>query len=254
MRKQMPTLPRRPLPAPLHRALPVACLALLAACAQINEHRDPEISGMDLTPDTMPEANVISVPMPEPTYEPPPQRAEAASLWKRGSGGFFGDHRAANVGDILTVVISISDEAELRNASDRSRSSGTQAGVDALLGIDEAELPTDGIVDLSAQSSSAGSGRISRRETVNLRVAATIIKKLANGNLVVAGRQEVKVNNELRELRIAGIIRPVDIGMSNSIPYDRIAEARITYGGRGQLSRVQMPRYGEDALDVILPY
>lgn len=239
---------------PCHLRLMPAAFLLLTACADYQKHRDPEVGTLELSPETMYEASTISVPMPEPTYEPPPQRAEAASLWKRGSGGFFGDHRAANVGDILTVVISISDEAELRNASDRSRTSSNTAGVDALLGIDATDLPTDGIVDLSAQSSSGGNGRISRREKVNLRVAATIIRKLENGNLVVAGRQEVKVNNELRELRIAGIIRPVDIGMSNSIPYDRIAEARITYGGRGQLSRVQNPRYGEDALDVILPY
>lgn len=230
------------------------CIPVLAGCASYEESRDPKMHDMDLSAESIPEAHKISVPMPDPVPYVAPKRAEAASLWKTGSSGFFGDHRAARVGDILTITINIDDEADLSNASDRSRSSGNRAGVDALLGIDEASLPAGGIVDLSANSSSSGAGNISRREEVKLRVAATIIRTLSNGNFVIAGRQEVKVNNELRELRVAGIIRPVDIEMNNSIPYDRIAEARITYGGRGQISSVQQPRYGEDALDVILPY
>ena len=226
----------------------------LSACVSPNEQRNPRISDMDLSAASMPEAQTISVPMPEPVPYVAPKRAEAASLWRTGSNGFFGDHRAARVGDILTVVIEINDEADLANASNRSRTSGNKATADALIGINDDELPAGGLVDLSAESSSRGNGTISRKEQIKLRVAATIIRTLANGNLVVAGRQEVKVNNELRELRVAGIIRPVDIEMNNSIPYDRIAEARITYGGRGQLSRVQQPRYGEDVLDVVLPY
>lgn len=232
----------------------ISCVPFLAGCATYKEHRSPTMHDMDLSAESIPEAHTISVPMPDPVPYVAPKRAEAASLWKTGSTGFFGDHRAARVGDILTITINIDDEAALTNASNRSRSSGNKAGVDALLGIDEGSLPAGGIVDLSANSSSAGAGRISRSEEVKLRVAATIIRTLSNGNFVIAGRQEVKVNNELRELRVAGIIRPVDIEMNNSIPYDRIAEARITYGGRGQLSRVQQPRYGEDALDVVLPY
>ena len=89
---------------------------------------------------------------------------------------------------------------------------------------------------------------------IRWRVAALVIQTLPNGNFVIAGRQEVKVNNELRELRIAGIIRQSDINVGNTIDYDKIAEARITYGGRGQISTVQTARYGQDALEVFLPY
>ncbi|RRH75786.1 flagellar basal body L-ring protein FlgH [Falsigemmobacter faecalis] len=251
----MTPLPRFPL-------VLMAGLSLLSACAEIAESRDPQLS--DLTLD-VPEARSVRVPMPEPEPYIPPKRADRASLWATGSSGFFGDHRAARVGDILTVMIEIDDEAELRNASTRSRSNST--GVDAptflgyeskldrvLPGLKAEDLPSGDLVDLSSSDSFKGQGSIRRGEEIKLKVAAMIVQRLANGNLVIAGRQEVRVNAELRELRVAGIIRPVDIEMSNTIPYEKIAEARIAYGGKGQLSRVQQPRYGADALDVILPY
>ena len=107
---------------------------------------------------------------------------------------------------------------------------------------------------MSSTFEASGSGSINRGESIDLKVAALVVQKLPNGNLVIAGRQEVKVNQELRELRMAGIIRPQDIRMNNTIPYDKVAEARITYGGRGQLSRQQQRSYGEDVVDIILPY
>nr|WP_325250177.1 flagellar basal body L-ring protein FlgH [Amylibacter sp.] len=238
---------------------------VLSACANYTENRNPEVSSIDLTEDVMPEASIVHVPMPEPEPVRIPQRAEASSLWQVGSTGFFGDHRASRVGDILTVLIAIDDEAELANESRRSRSSGNEIDgstflgygtkLDAVLpGINADDLPSGSIVDLSSGSTSRGQGTIARNEKVNLKVAVMIIRRLANDNMVIAGRQEVKVNNELRELRVAGIIRPVDVDTSNAIPYEKIAEARISYGGKGQISRVQQPRYGEDVLDVILPY
>jgi flagellar L-ring protein precursor FlgH len=252
---------------PQMKSLPLLLLSIsaLAACAQYNEHRDPQLSDMVLDGQTMPE--VASVRVPQPAAESPrvPHRAEAASLWRPEAQGFFDDNRASTVGDILTVIIEIDDEAQLKNESKRSRGSenevdgstflGYESKLDEVLpGIDAEDLPTGSLVDLSGSSSSRGSGSIQRNERIRLRVAAIVLQELAGGNLVIAGRQEVRVNSELRELRIAGIIRRVDIDMSNSIPYDRIAEARISYGGKGQLSRVQQPRYGEDALDVVLPY
>lgn len=245
----------------------LAC-TMLTACGAKNsfeQHRDPQMSSISVTPESIPEAAAITVPVPVRVAAPAPKRAESASLWKRDHTGFFGDHRAADVGDILTITIQIDDQARMRNESERSRSSGAELGQPTILGYESRldrilpglnadDLPAGPLVDLSGNSSSRGGGSINRQERISLKVAAMVIQKLDNGNMVVAGRQEVKVNNELRELRVAGIIRPVDIGMDNSIPYDRIAEARITYGGRGQISRVQQPRYGEDVLDVILPY
>lgn len=244
----------------------LAALMLAGACTEkYKEHRNPEISDMVLDGSTMPEVNRISVPMPAAEPRRHHKRAEAASLWNRNTRSFFDDQRAEQIGDILTVVIEINDEAELANESERSRSSGQDLNspsffgygsqIDKILpGVDAADLPSGNIVDLGSTSTSKGEGTIKRNEAIKLRVAALIIKELPNGNLVIAGRQEVKVNNELRELRVAGIIRPQDISTANTVPYDKIAEARIAYGGRGQISIVQQPRYGEDFLDVILPY
>ncbi|CUK25889.1 Basal body L-ring protein [Cognatishimia activa] len=242
----------------------VGALAVSGCTQNYKETRNPQFSEMD--PQLVPEVNRVSVPLPRTEPNRRPKRAEASSLWSRGTSSFFDDQRAQNVGDILTVVINIQDNAQLRNQSERSRSGsqdlntpgffGYGSQIDKVLpGVGPDDLPTGGnIVDLGNTSASAGSGSIRRNEAINLRVAALIIKELPNGNFVVAGRQEVKVNSELRELRVAGIIRPEDISTANTVSYDKIAEARITYGGRGQISVVQQPRYGEDFLDVILPY
>jgi len=244
----------------------LAATLALSACNEYRETRDPTLSGVVLDGDSMPEVNRISVPMPDAEPMTPPQRAEASGLWGKNTRSFFGDRRAQAVGDLLTVTIDINDSAQLKNASERSRSGsqgvedpkflGYGSQIDKILpGVDASDLPTGGsIIDLNSSSSTAGEGSIKRNETIELRVAAMIVKELPNGNFVIGGRQEVKVNHELRELRVAGVIRPVDILIDNTIPYDKIAEARIAYGGRGQLSRVQQPRYGEDFLDVVLPY
>ncbi len=247
-----------------HRLI-LAAPFLLAACTQFQDNRNPEISPLVLDAQSVPEVARISVPMPEAVPFTHPKRAEASGLWNTSTRSFFGDNRAQRVGDILTVIIDIEDEADLSNESERSRSDSQTVGsptffgyggkIDRILpGISEDDLPEGDIVDLGSASGSSGEGSIKREETIRLRVAATIIETLPNENLVIAGRQEVKVNSELRELRIAGVVRPVDISLRNTITYDKIAEARVAYGGRGQISAVQQPRYGQDALEVILPY
>lgn len=240
--------------SPVRLGCALAALAMLGACADPRNafNRDPKVSDMSITPGSIPEASFVQVPMPPPESPRSYHRAEAASLWERGSGGFFADQRAARVGDILTIDIRIDDRAQLRNATQRERSGSGSVGFPTLLGL--SNLPTGDVVDLGSSFEASGSGSINRREAINLKVAALVVQQLPNGNLVVAGRQEVKVNQELRELRVAGLIRPQDIGMNNTIPYEKIAEARITYGGRGQLSRQQQRGYGEDVMDVILPF
>lgn len=250
------TAPHRPEPRArmAHLCLALAITGTLAACADPRTafNRDPKLSDMTVSSATIPEANFVQVPMPPP--EPPAMlhRAEAASLWQRGSGGFFADQRATKVGDILTIDISIDDRAQMRNATSRERSGSGSAGFPSVLGLDN--LPTGDMIDLSSSFEAQGSGSINRGESIDLKVAAMVMQKLPNGNLVVAGRQEVKVNQELRELRIAGIIRPQDVRMNNTIPYEKVAEARITYGGQGQISRQQQRSYGEDIVDIVLPY
>ena len=225
----------------------------VTGCAEFQQTRNPSTSPLVLDRSTMPEIASVSVPMPESKPFAQPQRAEAAGLWGSQTRSFFVDERAQDVGDILTVIIEIDDEAELFNESERRRISTQKVDQPTFFGLEDKIMPGD-LVDLGSSSGALGQGAIVRDEEISLRVAATIIEILPNKNFVIAGRQEVRVNSELRELRVAGIARPVDITLRNTISYDKIAEARIAYGGQGQISVVQRPRYGQDALEVFLPY
>lgn len=193
---------------------------------------------------------------------PPPQPArlsyQQASLWNTGPDGLLGDRRASQLGDLLTVVVEIDEEAEMRNTTQRTRSGSESVEVGGIFGIGPDEIGEldglDGTVDITGDSSFRGNGSTRRNEQLTLRVAATVIDVLPNGQLVIQGDQEVRVNNELRELRVAGIVRPEDISRRNEIDYDRIAGARISYGGRGQITSAQQPRWGQQISDVLLPY
>jgi len=246
--------------------LTISTLAILAvaACGADPLGQDPKVSGLEMSPQTMPEVARVQVPMPPPEVARPLERGEQSSLWQRGSGGFFADQRATKVGDILTILIDIDDNASLSNASDRQRSGsssftkptffGYGKKIHKILpGVDADDLGNN-LVETESSTQAGGSGNINRNESISLKVAALVVQMLPNGNLVVAGRQEVKVNQELRELRVAGIIRPQDINMNNTIPYEKIAEARITYGGEGSISRQQVRGYGEGVVDIVLPY
>ncbi|MDG4648654.1 flagellar basal body L-ring protein FlgH [Roseibacterium sp. SDUM158017] len=245
----------------LRASLAASVTAILSGCTgPMMQDRNPQVAGMQLDGVTMPEMAHVSVPMPEPEIAGLPHRAERSSLWQSGSTGFFADQRAMQVGDILTINIEIDDRARLSNQSERERQGGANVGMPSAFGVQGLIGRLTGtdeggdLVDLTAGTSAEGSGRINRAESIQLRVAATVVQQLPNGNLVVAGRQEVMVNSEIRELRVAGIIRPQDIQRDNTIDYDKIAEARITYGGRGQLTRQTRSSYGEDVVDIILPY
>lgn len=186
---------------------------------------------------------------------------DEASLWSGGRQSLFGDRRAMERGDILTVVIEIDEEAAIENSTSRSRNASQNMGVPQLLGVPQRidkRLPDgasmDQAVSLDSSGSSGGDGSVSRREELTLRVAATVTQVLPNGVLAIEGTQEVRVNFELRELLVTGYVRPGDISRQNEITYDKIASARISYGGRGQITDVQQPRYGQQILDMILPF
>ncbi|KZM47642.1 flagellar basal body L-ring protein FlgH [Labrenzia sp. OB1] len=237
----------------------IALSALAAGCGTAdklaNVGQQPVLNAIQ-DPTTTPGYRPVQMPMPEPQqahYNP-------NSLWQSGSRAFFKDQRASQVGDILTVVVTIDDQAEIENKTERSRSETSGAGVGGALGtaIDTIFMPASvaasDIASTNSNSSFEGDGSVDRNETLQTTVAAVVTQVLPNGNLVIEGRQEVRVNFEVREMIVAGIVRPEDITANNRIASEQIAEARIGYGGRGQISDVQQPRVGNQVLDILLPF
>lgn len=235
----------------------VLCLLTTAACSRLEDvGRAPAFSPLE---GSNQHHAMYSTPMPD--FADPSAASDAASLWTGARASLLGDRRAAQRGDILTVVIEIDDKAEISNASDRSRNGAQSMSVPGFLGlpqkIDE-RLPAGAsmaeAVQTRGDSSFSGDGTVKRKEKLALRVAATVTEELPNGVLRIEGQQEVRVNFEMRELVVAGYVRPADISRQNEITYDKIAGARISYGGRGQISDFQQPRYGQQIADIILPF
>lgn len=235
-------------------------LALMTSACGISDRlsqvgKTPSLSAIQ-DPTTQPGYRPVQMPMPEPQ----PAHYNPNSLWKSGNRAFFEDQRAKQVGDILTVVVTISDQAQFDNETERTREGSESTGAGGVVGtlINNLALPgsssADNLASVDSSSSYKGTGTVDRQETLSTNVAAVVTQVLPNGNLVVEGRQEVRVNYEVRELVVAGIIRPEDIASDNTIASEKIAEARIGYGGRGQITDVQQPRYGSQVLDIALPF
>ena len=217
---------------------------------------------------TAPGAEIEIAPRPAPQRialvpppPPPPDTASTGSLWQAGPQSLFGDRRARRRGDILTVVVEIDDEGEISNSTTRSRSGSENLEIPAMLGLDSVAstvLPSgaglDPAIATNSASATAGDGSIEREEDITFRLAATVEQVLPNGHLVIRGSQEVRINTELRELQVAGIVRPEDITRKNVITAEKIADARIVYGGRGQISDLQQPRYGQQIVDLVSPF
>lgn len=183
------------------------------------------------------------------------------SLWEPGATKFFRDSRAWRVGDIIKVVVVIKDQASLDNSTKQNRAGSDSLGLPKIFGKEKAIASTLGnnvdvgnLVSTKTNRAHTGGGTISRKEDISTEIAAVVSKVLPNGNLIIQGHQEVRVNYELREIKIAGIIRPKDIASDNSIQTNQIAEARISYGGRGVVSDVQQPRVGSQVIDIISPF
>ncbi|MCA0010830.1 flagellar basal body L-ring protein FlgH [Mesorhizobium sp. B292B1B] len=186
--------------------------------------------------------------------EPPAAPVKKFSLWDDRQSRLFTDPRALREGDILTVRIKLNDKANFKNQNDRSRTASRKLGYDVTLGWEDKSTSGKGDAGLSSSTETNADGEIKRSENLELNVAAVVTEVLPNGNLMIRGSQEVRVNYELRVLTIAGMVRPSDIGAENTISYERIAEARISYGGRGRVSEVQQPAYGQQILDQVLPF
>jgi flagellar L-ring protein FlgH len=218
--------------------------------SQIGE--TPKLSSID-NPTAAPGYKPVQMPMPKPEAV----SYNANSLWRNGSRSFFKDQRAHQIGDLLTVTVNITDQANFANETQRSRTVTEDSGITAFLGSNlltgKTALPGR-LLTADATANSDGKGSIQRAETLQTNIAAVVTQLLPNGNLVVEGKQEVRVNFEMRELIVAGIVRPEDIQSDNTIDSSKIAQARIAYGGHGQISDIQQPRYGQQVMDVLLPF
>lgn len=217
-----------------------------------------------------PEMNAITNPQTRPNYEPvtwpmpSPQPSDARyanSLWQPGSKTFFRDLRASQVGDIVRVKVEIADKAELDNTTNIERDGSETLQVPQVFGLGDklfnilpGNQDPSNLANITAANSKEGTGDIAREETIETVVAAIVTQKLPNGNLVIEGDQEVRVNYELREIKITGVIRPEDINENNTIEHSKIAQARIAYGGRGQISDQQQPRWGYQVIDALSPF
>ncbi len=232
-------------------------LVLTSACGRIDHlGKPPSFTPANETPEHV---AMLWEGLPQETR---PQRAvDHASLWSGERQSLLGDRRAIKRGDIMTVVIEIDEKAEISNDTQRSRNGAESLGVPHLLGLPQRldeKLPEGAsvgeAVSVNSSSSSGGAGSVKRKEKLELRVAATIVDVLPNGVLAISGSQELRVNFEIRELLVTGYVRPEDISRQNEITYDKIASARVSYGGRGQITDVQQPRYGQQVLDAVLPF
>ena len=246
-------------PLSVLRVTVLAMLAgsLLSGCAAVDRLKNigqaPPLSEVD-NPTARPGYKPVQMPMPAAQ----PASYNPNSLWRNGSRAFFKDQRAHQVGDLLTVQVNITDKAIIANETQRSRDTKEDSGIDNFFGkskvpIMNSAVPTR-IFTSDSSTSLDGKGSVNRSEALQTNVAAVVTQVLPNGNLVVDGRQEIRVNFEIRELIVAGIVRPEDIQSDNTIDSSKIAQARIAYGGRGQITDVQQPRYGQQVMDVVLPF
>jgi flagellar L-ring protein precursor FlgH len=244
-------------------------LVALGGCSHLSDLKDQAngiAKGPQLTPPgaskhPVPSASNQRIALAQTPVRPASTEPNDGSLWRDGPTSLFGDRRARTQGDIVTVVIEIDDRAELQNQTSRTKSASEGLEVPNFFGItqlankilpDGASLDT--AVDASSNSNTSGQGQIRRQDKITLQVAATVVQVLPNGHLVIAGSQEIRVNQELRDLQVGGIIRPEDVSRRNTITYEKIADARILYGGRGTLSNVQDARYGQRIFNVLSPF
>ena len=245
------------------RSLLLVALLPLGACTSIAETvRGPELAPVGYPSILVPREQAI-MPLAS-ARDGMPGPASANSLWRTGARTFFQDQRASRVGDILTVQIDIDDSAKTNNSSSSSRNSGASLGVPHFFGLEQslgrllppgtAHPDPETLLETNSTNSNAGSGSVTRSEKISLTIAAVVSQVLPNGNLVIQGTQEVRTNAELRQLTVAGIVRPEDISSANTIRHTQIAEARISYGGRGDISRVQKTPWGQSLVEKVSPF
>ena len=235
-------------------ALTFSALSLGACSTAIETVRGPQLAPIGYPAALVP---VQQAYLPSPESRP----ASSNSLWRAGARSFFGDQRARVIGDILTVNIDIDDRAQTQNSTQRARANESSGGVTNFFGLENSlgrafpgGFDPQNMIGLAGESTASGSGSVNRSEKVSLTIAAVVTDVLSNGNLVIQGRQEVRTNREVRELTVAGIVRPEDISSANTINHTQIAEARISYGGRGDISRMQATPAAQSLVERFSPF
>jgi flagellar L-ring protein precursor FlgH len=194
---------------------------------------------------------------PFQVMEPP-----SGSIYQQGAANHFGDRRARNVGDIVTVRILEEASASQEASTETGKSSNLDAGLDDVFGLPQSFGMASFLASGQAFSPTvkgdyerdfSGSGSTVRKEKLALTVSATVVERLPNGNLRIKAKREIKVNREKQFVVLEGMIRPEDISVSNSILSTQIAEARIQYTGKGILGDTQGPGWFSRILDWIWP-
>ncbi len=250
----------------VHANAPIAALMTLslalAGCHTVDRLEDMAQGGPKLTQINNPQAapNYKPVSLPMPATQVPEDNPN--SLWRAGAKAFFKDIRAKEIGDTVTIRLRLDDSAKMKNKTERQRDDGETMDLNAALGFEQrlgVVLPRSynkggALMDFSTNHKTDGDGQIDRSEVIELTVAALVTQILPNGSLVILGRQEIRVNQELREMMITGVVRPQDIEADNTISHERIAEMRVAYGGRGMLSDLQQPRWGTQLWDILFPF
>jgi len=214
----------------------------------------PKLSPVQ-NPTTEPGYKPVQMPMPTPQ----PATFNPNSLWRNGSRAFFNDQRAHQVGDILTVKVNINDTAEFQDQTQLTRSTTEDSQITNFIGANAIARPAKAVLPgslLTADGNTQmnGNGTINRQDQLVTNVAAVVTQVLPNGNLVIEGKQEIRLNSEMRELLIAGVARPEDIDSDNTIELPKIAEARVAYGGKGTLTNIQSQPWGQQVTSVALPF
>lgn len=249
-----------------NREIKICALSLLLATSLSGCGTWDRLTHIGELPAISPIENPVDTKGYEPVSMPMPQsvtaKAGANSLWKPGSSGFFKDQRASKVGDIITVKVSAKDNALMENETEQNRDDNKDSvGIGSFLGYEnslkdyfpDSIIPAN-LIDVNSNREISGDGKIDRKEKIDMTLAAIVTQVLPNGNLVIEGTQEIRVNYELRQLTVRGVIRRADIKTDNTIESSKIAELRVSYGGKGVISDVQQPRYGRQLIDILSPF
>ncbi|MEM6497258.1 MAG: flagellar basal body L-ring protein FlgH [Pseudomonadota bacterium] len=226
----------------MNRVVPIVLCGVIASCASSPEDEE-----------------FFQMAHAEPEEDRPV--SASASLWNRDPQSLFGNRRAREVGDLLTVVVQIDDSADIQNDSQLNRTSERTFEMPAGFGLPQwasNALPFDATLnpglDVTSEERIRGQGNLTRADEVTLRLAARIIDELPSGDLVIEGNQSVQVGADRRQLHVSGIVRPEDISRQNMVMHDRIAEADIRYIGGGPITSTGRKGLGNRVLDVIVPF